>query len=103
VVGNSAGNGVLSSMALRGRHRNDRSRPLGYAGCEVRQKRANAHAAYLLPILEDLKAAGTTSLTTIAAELTRRGIPTPAGTHRWRPVTVARLLRRLAQGDDAGE
>jgi len=43
-----------------------------------------------------LRAAGTTSLRGIAAELNNRGIPTATGTGTWQSAQVRRLLARLA-------
>jgi hypothetical protein len=41
-----------------------------------------------------IQANGATSLRAVAAELTRRGIPTPRGTGAWQAVQVQRLLAR---------
>jgi hypothetical protein len=56
--------------------------------------RAAARATDLAPVIAELRAAGVTSLTAIAAELTRRGIPTASGIGEWRATKVARLLAR---------
>jgi DNA invertase Pin-like site-specific DNA recombinase len=53
---------------------------------------ANDRAALLRPLLDELKASGT-SLRGMAAELTKRGIVTPRGGH-WDATTVKRLLAR---------
>ncbi len=55
---------------------------------------ADAFAADLRPVLEDIRAAGITSLEGIARELTAREIRTPRG-GRWRPTSVKNLLTRL--------
>jgi len=47
------------------------------------------------PVIAELRASGVTSLRGIAAALNERGIPTVAGSGRWRHVQVGRLLARL--------
>jgi DNA invertase Pin-like site-specific DNA recombinase len=61
----------------------------------VRAIRAGAdrHAVDILPIIEDIRAAGITSLEGIAAELNVRGILTARG-GRWYGTTVRNLLAR---------
>jgi hypothetical protein len=71
------------------------------AGIELRRTRANKRAAELAPIVNELQAAGVTSLKGIAAALNQRGVPTSLGHRRWYPMQVARLLRRLACADEA--
>jgi hypothetical protein len=66
------------------------------ASLEPRKVRANRAGADLAPIIAELRAAGITSLTGIAAALEARGVPTPAGSGHWRAVQVRRLLARLA-------
>jgi hypothetical protein len=68
------------------------------------QCRQGAHSACdregrcdLAPIVRELQANGVTSLNGIAAALNARGVPTPAGSGRWHPAQVARLLKRLAK------
>jgi Recombinase len=63
---------------------------------EARQAGADKRAADLVPIVEELHAAGVTSLRAIAAALDERGIPTAAG-GRWHHSEVRRLLARLAE------
>jgi hypothetical protein len=65
------------------------------AGLVARQTRANKHAADLAPIIAELRAAGTTSLTGIAGAFNERGIPTTRGSGRWHHTQVDRLLARL--------
>jgi hypothetical protein len=60
----------------------------GRASLEARKARANRAAADLAPIIAELRAAGITSLTGIAAALEERGVPTPAGSSHWRAVQV---------------
>ena len=62
---------------------------------EVRQKRANARAAELAPIIAELQAAGVTSLRAIAASLNARGIQTATGEGQWEAAKVRRVLARL--------
>ena len=65
------------------------------AGREARTGKATAHASSLQPVIETIKAAGHTSARAIAAELTRRGVPTPKGSGDWQATQVTRVLARL--------
>jgi DNA invertase Pin-like site-specific DNA recombinase len=56
----------------------------------ARQAKAQARAADLKPILEEIRASGATSLRTIAAELNSRGIPAPRG-GAWTATSVMRV------------
>jgi hypothetical protein len=51
-------------------------------------------AQALISTVRDIRAAGITGLTAIAAELRRRKVPAARG-GKWHPATVARLLSRL--------
>jgi DNA invertase Pin-like site-specific DNA recombinase len=62
---------------------------------EALQQRAAARAADLRPTIEELRAAGVTKLSHIAAALNERGIPTSRGDGEWSAVQVARVLERL--------
>jgi hypothetical protein len=66
------------------------------ASLQARRSRANKRAADLAPIIAELRAAGITRLSGIAAALNARGIPTAAGSGRWYHPQVRRLLARLA-------
>jgi DNA invertase Pin-like site-specific DNA recombinase len=57
---------------------------------------ADARAAELAPVIEELKAAGVTSLQGLARALTEREIPTSRGGSKWTAVQVQRVLERLA-------
>ena len=57
----------------------------------AKQGRALDRDARLVPMVEQIRAEGLTSLRAIAAELGRRGIPAPAG-GAWHANTVRRLL-----------
>lgn len=59
---------------------------------KVRSEKAGRRAADVLPVIEDIRAGGT-SLRGIAAELTARGIPAPRG-GEWSAVQVSRVLDR---------
>ena len=61
---------------------------------EALQKRTDARAADLAPIIKDLQAAGKTSLRAIAAGLNEAGIPTARG-GEWSSPQVMRILERL--------
>ena len=60
------------------------------------QARAAAKAADLAPIIAELRAAGVSSRSALAASLNERGIPTPRGKGRWTATQVSRLLERSA-------
>jgi hypothetical protein len=62
------------------------------AVAELKAK-AERHAQDVLPIVDDIKAAGISTLLGIAAQLTERGILT-ARRRQWYPTTVRNLLRR---------
>lgn len=63
------------------------------ASAEARAVKATRHALDVLPAVEDLRAAGITSLNALAAGLTARGIPSPRGA-AWTATTVRRVLAR---------
>lgn len=65
-------------------------------GRAARTKQANARADDVLPIINELRAAGHETLRAIAAGLNERGVPTPRGNGLWQPTTVNRLLAREA-------
>lgn len=62
---------------------------------EVRSLAAGHFAHRLLPVVDELRAAGATSLHQLAAGLTERGIPTPRG-GAWTATAVRRALLRVA-------
>jgi hypothetical protein len=62
---------------------------------EARTARAKQKAADLAPVIAELRAAGVTSLRSIAAALSERGIPTVAGSGRWHHAQVRRVPARL--------
>jgi DNA invertase Pin-like site-specific DNA recombinase len=62
---------------------------------ETLKARAGSRAADLAPIIDDLQAAGKTSLRDIAQGLNDAGIPTARGTGKWSAVQVQRVLNRL--------
>jgi Recombinase len=64
---------------------------------EIRISRARRFAADLAPTIKGIQDAGTQTLSGIADELNRRGIPTASGKGKWQAQTVRRLLARLAQ------
>ena len=55
---------------------------------------AKARAADVLPIVEEVRASGVTSLGGIAKALSERGVPTARGGGRWTSEQVRRLLAR---------
>jgi hypothetical protein len=60
----------------------------------ARIAKANNRASDLLPIIEELKAAGAVSLRQIAAGLNEKGIRTARG-GEWSAVQVQRVLERV--------
>jgi len=66
-------------------------------GVEAKRRRAAERAADLAPIVAEIQAAGHTSLNAIAAELTRREIPTARGFKAWSPIQASRLLAVLTR------
>jgi DNA invertase Pin-like site-specific DNA recombinase len=82
-------------VRLGGTPENLKDRAQGTArSAVVRRERAERRAADLRPLIAAIQAGGATSLRAIAAELTRRGIPTPRGTGAWRAMQVRRVLER---------
>lgn len=65
---------------------------------EAATRQADEFAASVVPILADVQKAGAVTLREIADALNARGIVT-ARKCQWRPVTVKRLLERLAGRD----
>ncbi|MDP2409618.1 MAG: recombinase family protein [Pseudolabrys sp.] len=61
-------------------------------GRAMQTAKARERAADLAPVLEEMRRDGTTSLRSIAAALTEKGIPTPRGHSRWTAIQVARLV-----------
>jgi hypothetical protein len=66
------------------------------AGGRERDK-ADEFAQRLIPLIDEIRTAGTTSLTGVANELNERSIPTALG-RRWYASTVKNLLTRLSSG-----
>jgi DNA invertase Pin-like site-specific DNA recombinase len=62
-------------------------------GRAIQAARADQFAANVLPIIEELRSAGVTTLKGIAAALNTRGVQTARG-GRWDPTTVKRILAR---------
>jgi hypothetical protein len=65
------------------------------AGSEAVRARANQRAAELAPVIAELRAAGVTSLSGIAAALNAHGVRTAWGHRHWYASQVAKLLARL--------
>lgn len=81
--GKREGAGDLASQSAKGRA----------ASAAVRAAKARQRAADLSGIIQDVRAAGATSLGAIAAALNARSIPTPRG-GTWSAVQVSRVLSR---------
>jgi DNA invertase Pin-like site-specific DNA recombinase len=65
-------------------------------GCATRRTEARERSAAVLPIVQELMAAGAVTLAQIAAGLNAKGIPTAAG-KLWRPMQVSRVLNAGGQ------
>ncbi len=61
----------------------------------VRSKQADQHAANILPIINQIKGTGATSLRQIATSLNLRGVKTPRG-GEWEAKAVKRVIDRAA-------
>jgi hypothetical protein len=59
--------------------------------------RALERSAEFAPLVRELKASMT--LSQVAAELTRRGIPTPGGARQWWSMTVWTVLKRAREAE----
>ena len=68
-------------------------REAGGKGRATMAERADRFAADVLPVIEDIRAGGVTSLSGVAGELNRRGVGTPRG-GRWAAMTVRRVVER---------
>jgi hypothetical protein len=80
-------------------------RRAGKGGAPLREaiaRNADRHARDLAPVVDDIRAAGATSLRAIAAELNGRGMLTRRG-GRWHVSTVMNLMERLALALDSGD
>jgi hypothetical protein len=80
-------------------------RRAGKGGAPLREaiaRDADRHARDLAPVVDDIRAAGATSLRAIAAELNGRGMLTRRG-GRWHVSTVMNLLERLALALHSGD
>jgi DNA invertase Pin-like site-specific DNA recombinase len=65
------------------------------ASLEVRSAKATQAALDVAPTIREIQAAGATSLRQVAAELDRRGIPTPRG-GKWTAAAVKRAIDRAS-------
>ncbi len=68
-------------------------REAGGIGRATRAARADRFAADVLPVIEDIRAGGITSLNGVAEELNKRGVSTPRG-GLWKAMTVRRAVER---------
>lgn len=67
------------------------------ASAEARSMAADHRAHAVLPVVEELRAAGASSLHQLAAGLNERGIPTPRGNGAWTATAIRRVLLRAGQ------
>ena len=63
----------------------------------VRAAKATTRAGQLLPMIEDIKASGITSLNAIARELTARKVPAARGGMSWTAMGVSRALTQAGR------
>jgi DNA invertase Pin-like site-specific DNA recombinase len=64
------------------------------AAAAAKSRQADARATDLMHVIQEIRAAGLTTLAGIAGALAARGIPTPGGRGQWYPATVAAVLAR---------
>ena len=62
------------------------------AAAAVKQEISCARAADVLPYVEAARRAGAKTLRELAAALTARGVPAPAGGRAWHPMQVKRVV-----------
>ncbi len=62
------------------------------AATAVRAEASRARAADVLPYVEAARSAGCRTLREVAAALTARGVPAPAGGRAWHPMQVKRVV-----------
>jgi len=73
----------------------DRGAKARKVASKVRAARALSRAVDLAPVIKELRDSGVTTLRAIAAELNRRGIPTPRRQGVWQAGQVSQLLTWL--------
>ena len=73
----------------------DRGAKAREVASRVRAARALSRAVDLAPMIEELRERGVTTMRAIAAELNRRGIPTPRRQGVWQAGQVSQLLAWL--------
>ena len=77
---------------FRGRHLTEAERDAGRAKANAaRSRAARAQAVSLKPMLDEVRAAGATTLRDLASALNARGVPAPRG-GAWAPAQVRRLM-----------
>jgi hypothetical protein len=64
-------------------------------GPDANARRAAERAADMAPLIAEIQASGAKTLQAIADGLNERRIPTAAGSGKWSPVQVARVLQRI--------
>jgi DNA invertase Pin-like site-specific DNA recombinase len=81
---------------FRGVKITDEARKAGRAAATAKAK---ARAADLMPVIEEIRECGVTSLKGIAEALTSKGIPTARGEPVWSAVQVSRVLASATHSD----
>jgi hypothetical protein len=96
VIARLAGGSAIMARATR------RQAKAAATARKARTARAVARAADLASIIKTIRASGARSLRAIAAELNRRGIPTPTGAGEWHGPQVRRVLARFCAAGNTG-
>ena len=73
----------------------ERFAEIAASGRKVRTATATKEAASLMPIIQEIRNSGASTLRAIAAELNAREIETPRKVGEWTAVQVVRVLKRL--------
>ncbi len=68
------------------------TREMAHAAAAVKADMSRARAADVLPYVEAARRAGAKTLRELAAALTARGVPAPAGGRAWHPMQVKRVV-----------
>jgi hypothetical protein len=93
---------IVENAEAEQRVRRARARHIGRVRANVVQaSRADAFAIEIGPVIDAIRAEGTTSLRGIARALNRRGIASPRG-GRWQASQLQRLLHRIERAASEG-
>ena len=88
---------ALQAAKARGvRLGNPNPQAAAVAGAAAGRANADAFAAKVMPIIDDIQRSGATSLRAIATALQARGVQTARGNTKWLPAQVSNLIQRGA-------